>query len=397
MNVSNKPTFISLFAGCGGFDIGFSKAGFRSLGAFDIDLVPLRNLERYSSSPIYQTDLRNEVLPINELERPDIILSGSPCQGFSTIGKRNHDDPRNSLLLAGANIAVQIKPKVYIAENVLGVMSGSHKTYWDHLHFILRSSGYTTQDLKLNANQYGVPQIRKRIFLIAYYGAFQKIELQQKIGGVLGDVLKGVDGASNHSEDLLEPGSRDFLISEHIGQGQKLSNVRGGPRSVHTWDIPEVFGFVSAKERKLLLDLLYLRRQHRVRNIGDSDPVEIEVLEARHGKNVVRSLLKKNYLRTMGGERIDLVGAFNGKYRRLDINLPSCTVDTRFGSPRHFLHPLLNRGFSPREAARIQGFPDAYEFSGTLSQQYRMIGNAVPPPLSYELGKYVKKHLLKES
>ena len=94
----------------------------------------------------------------------------------------------------------------------------------------------------------------------------------------------------------------------------------------------------------------------------------------------MEGLIAKGYLRRVE-EGIDLVGTFNSKFRRLAWDKPSCTVDTRFGAPRYFLHPSQQRGFTVQEAARIQGFPDRYVFQGNEQAQYRVIGNAVPPPL----------------
>ena len=132
-----KPKFISLFSGCGGFDLGFLKAGFKCAGAFDIDQVALDVLHRNTGSPVYNCDLSSEIIPKSLMDNVDVVLAGSPCQGFSTIGKRKLDDPRNHLLLVGGYIAVKAKPKVFIAENVPGVLSGKHRKYWEELHHIL--------------------------------------------------------------------------------------------------------------------------------------------------------------------------------------------------------------------------------------------------------------------
>ena len=159
--------------------------------------------------------------------------------------------------------------------------------------------------------------------------------------------------------------------------------MRGGENSVATWDIPEVFGMITKNERTVLELLRRLRRQDRKRDNGDADPVSFARLEAALGAQFrfhVDALLRKGYLRRIAG-KVDLVGTFNGKFRRLAWNKPSCTVDTRFGSPRYFLHPSQQRGFTVREAARIQGFNDNYMFHGSEGGQYRIIGNAVPPPL----------------
>ncbi len=162
-----------------------------------------------------------------------------------------------------------------------------------------------------------------------------------------------------------------------------------------TWDIPEVFGEITDHERTVLELLRRLRRQERQRDHGDADPVSLKRLEAALGDQfhrLVEGLIAKRYLKRVD-DAVDLVGTFNGKFRRLAWGKPSCTVDTRFGSPRYFLHPSLQRGFTVREAARIQGFRDNYVFLGSEQAQYRMIGNAVPPPLG-EFAATIVKHLI---
>ena len=120
-------------------------------------------------------------------------------------------------------------------------------------------------------------------------------------------------------------------------------------------------------------------------------------MSEKFGNKVVedlKKLQKKGYIRVKDG-LYDLVATFNGKFRRLDWNEPSLTVDTRFGEPKYFLHPDEDRGFTVREAARIQGFPDSFVFHGPIREQYRMIGNAVPPPIAARLSEFVKEIILK--
>ena len=175
-----------------------------------------------------------------------------------------------------------------------------------------------------------------------------------------------------------------------------LASVRGGDRAIHTWDIPEIFGRTNATERLVLDAVQKLRRQIRRRDTGDADPVERRVLRAHLGfqpDDVVKSLVRKGYLRS-DGKVIDLTQTFNGKYRRLAWDGVALTVDTRFGDPRYFVHPDEQRGFSFREAARIQGFPDTFKFEGSKRDRYRQIGNAVPPPIAKALAFAIKEQLL---
>jgi DNA (cytosine-5)-methyltransferase 1 len=231
----------------------------------------------------------------------------------------------------------------------------------------------------------GVAQMRRRIVLIAWNtGKEIDINLPVVDGGTLRTAIEDVKDLPNHDLKPLAPGTDLYRIAERIKPGQKLSNVRNGPRAIHTWDIPEVFGRITLRERRLLELLIHVRRQERIRTVGDADPVRRKVLATRMGHPVdalLSSLIQKGYIRQIG-QRFDLNETFNGKFRRLHWDRPSLTVDTRFGNPSYFLHPRENRGFTAREAARIQGFPDAFRFLGSEVSQFRLIGNAVPPPLA---------------
>jgi DNA (cytosine-5)-methyltransferase 1 len=286
------------------------------------------------------------------------------------------------LTLTG-ELAVNINPKVLIVENVPGVLAGEHAKYWEKLNKIMRDAGYQTHTLRCQSSDLGIPQMRKRVLFFAWRTAHTNpvFDIPQNTHLSLKEVLHSLKGVPNHKPKRLIPNTKDWLIAKRIKPGQKLSNVRGGENSVPTWDIPEVFGNITQDERTILELVRKMRRQDRKRTNGDADPVSFQRLTSALGVpfiNHVGQLLEKGYLRRIG-EDVDLVGTFNGKYRRLNEHSPSCTVDTRFGSPRYFLHPTYDRGFTVREAARIQGFGDNYIFQGSEQTQYRVIGNAVPP------------------
>lgn len=391
MVCSSSPVYLSLFSGCGGLDHGFEQAGFTGRLSVDIDVTALAVLSHNLKTPVQELDLScNDPAVQGPI---DVLLAGSPCQGFSTAGFRRVDDPRNSLLLVAPRVAGKLLPKVVVAENVPGAVAGTHRTYWESLHQQLRSIGYRTGDLKVDSSDFGVAQKRQRIFLIAWRtNAIRDLVLQSKPKKILADVLAQVDGVANHQPVFLEPTSNDFKIACRIGPGQKLTNARGGELSIHTWNIPEVFGRTTKLEREVLDTVLKLRRQLRRRDFGDADPVSSYFLKKQFGAPIIQRLLEKNYLRQIG-RYVDLTNTFNGKYRRQRLDAPARTVDTRFGDPRLFLHPTENRAFTVREAARVQGFEDNFVFSGTVVQQYRMIGNAVPPPVAQSVADLVR-HLL---
>ncbi len=377
-------SYASLFSGGGGFDIGFHQRGFTHRAAFERDKDAVANFAENVHSHVWQTDLRQGIPCEHALHDIDAIIAGPPCQGFSTVGRRNLDDPRNELLTLTGELALRVRPKVLVVENVAGAIAGAHAKYWNRLGEMMRGSGYHTHSIAVQATQLGMAQLRKRVLLFAWRTGrditFRHPPIQ---AGNLRETLQNVRGCKNHDPHCLQAGSKDWRIARRIRPGQKLSNVRGGPNAVPTWAIPEVFGPVTEEEQTVLELLRRLRRQDRVRELGDADPVSMARLEKALGdpfRQIMDSLLGKGYVRHEG-DAYDLVGTFNGKYRRLSWSEPSCTVDTRFGAPRYFLHPDKQRGFTVREAARIQGFDDSYVFSGEEAAQYRLIGNAVPPPL----------------
>lgn len=392
--------FASLFSGCGGFDLGFIQQGFQSQGAYDLDPEAVENFKANIMGDIHNVDLTAGVPNEHSLYGVDALIAGPPCQGFSTAGKRLIDDERNHLLTLTGHLAKRIYPKVLVVENVAGALSGAHARYWNELDETMRLAGYRTKTVRCQASDLGMAQLRKRVLFFAWRTKkdidFTTPSLPVKD---LRAVLAELNHQANHHPLRLSPESREWQIAKRIKPGQKLSNVRGGENAVATWDIPEVFGAITENERTTLEVLRRLRRQDRQRDHGDADPVSLARLEAALGgrfHRLVNGLVAKGYLRRVD-DKVDLVGTFNGKFRRLAWDKPSCTVDTRFGSPRYFLHPSQQRGFTVREAARIQGFDDSYTFYGSEKGQYRLIGNAVPPPLGAMAAVFAKRLLGKAS
>jgi DNA (cytosine-5)-methyltransferase 1 len=181
-------------------------------------------------------------------------------------------------------------------------------------------------------------------------------------------------------------------VFKAIKQGQKLCNVRHAATSVYTWEIPEVFGEVTERERIILETISKYRRHKKYGEIPNGNPLptdEIERLSTlSEVKTEIVSLISKGYLKAKDG-KYDLKGAMfcSGIFKRPRWEEPSPTVLTNFHNPRYFLHPLEDRPFSLRECARLQGFPDTFLFTGyeskvDLKSGYRLVGNAVPPPLS---------------
>ena len=386
-----SPRVLSLFSGVGGLDLGFVQAGYSPIGAFDVWKAAVAVYRKNISADAHVLDLSTNTP--RPSASPHVVIAGSPCQGFSVIGSRRLDDPRNCLFLRATRLAINLCPQVIVLENVPGILAGHHKHYFDEATKLLQDASYYTHHLALPAHAVGLPQRRRRIFLIGTKSSLQLNVPTTAPRRTLGQTIANCASFPNHEPMLLHRKSEAYKIAAAIGPGQKLCDVRGGPSSVHSWDIPIVFGKTTASQRRILLAVMRLRRRIRRRPNGDADPVLDSDLRNLLGVSVscdVDALVRKGYLIRLG-DYLDLSRRFNGKYRRLAPNGVSNTVDTRFGDARYFLHPDQHRGLSAREAARIQGFPDNFVFSGSLAEQFRMIGNAVPVPMARAVAQVVRK------
>lgn len=386
---------LSVFSGCGGLDLGFLQEGIFSEKAIDIDKTALETYRTNITDAACNLDLFKNI-PIEGT--CTILLAGAPCQGFSTAGKRRLHDPRNELLMKVADIAIANQSKVVIVENVPAALSGAHRYLWIALEDRLRLSGYNVRRLILDGSSCGMAQRRKRLFIICWKGSDCINIFFENRGSI---TLREALGAmpSQEESDFQWPlaNSKDFKIIQKIKPSQKLSNVRLSNRAVATWDIPEVFGYTSEKDRAVLQAVAKLRRRDRVRSIGDGDPVSIERINSFIGADASKTtqhLVQAGFLRIIQ-DKYELAHTYNGRYRRLDWDDLSPTVDTKFGRVDLFVHPEEARGMTPAEASRIQGFPDGFKFCGTKKEQFTQIGNAVPPPMASVLATTIREAILK--
>lgn len=386
---------LSIFSGCGGMDVGFLQEGIFSKQAVDIDQISLKTYEKNLFDVTSQADL-SLCLPVETDSQ--ILLAGAPCQGFSTAGKRRLADPRNALLMRVADVALANKSKVVVVENVPAALSGEHRHLWLSLEDRLRMAGYNVRRLLLEGEKCGLAQRRRRLFLVCWKGSDCINLNMENLGAIaLKQALEGLPDTFGLDRDWPKPEGKDAKIIQHIKPGQKMSNVRLSDRAVPTWDIPEVFGLVSDFDKDVLRAVARLRRRERVRSTGDGDPVSLERINkflGRKSKRAAQSLTKRGFLREVG-KMYELAQTYNGRYRRLNWDDLSPTVDTRFGRVDLFVHPDEDRGFTAREAARIQGFPDGFEFCGSKKDQFTQIGNAVPPPMAASLAAFIREAILK--
>lgn len=372
----------------------FHARGYQCLGAFDSDPVAVETYNTNLGSLARNADLANNCPAPST--KPDIVLAGPPCQGFSTAGARRPNDPRNLLIGRTVDFILKLEPKVAVLENVPAILSGSSENHWRKAETRLRSANYNVNSILIQGIDIGLCQTRKRLFMIAWKSSeCTTLAVSEKAPPKLSTVLAGLGGASNHTPRLLRASTTQGIIARRIGAGQRLCDVRNSSKTVHSWSISRVFGATTAQERAVLMAVLRLRRRSRVRDFGDGDPVDIVRIDEHVGGSceaIVRSLVEKNYLRLIDGA-VEFQRTFNGKYRRADKNGVAPTVDTHFGDPSMFLHPTEHRGFTVREAARIQGFPDSFVFKGSTRQQFSLVGNAVPLPMSQQVASWIDRLL----
>ncbi|MCK8463007.1 DNA cytosine methyltransferase [Aliiroseovarius sp. S1339] len=386
---------VSLFSGCGGLDYGFAHAGFNVQAAFDNDehAVSCYNLNHFGKA-------KQQVIDESwSLEAPvDVIVAGPPCQGFSTGGGYTENDPRNSLLLATCRLVVKSKARLAVIENVAALTNKRNQEYLTQAQEILVKGGYWCSVQVYSAADFGVAQRRKRTVILARFGnaPFRGPIPHKTEMPTVAKAFRGIfSSLQAHNPKFPKPNSKHAVIAKRIGAGQKLCNVRGGDASIPTWDIPEWFGQTSSFEKQILTTIRALRRRNRKRDFGDADPVslsEIKMEIPQVSQDQLTSLIQRGFMRS-SDDLYDLKDTFNGKYRRLDPEDVSPTVDTRFGDVQLFLHPTENRGLTVREAARLQGFPDEFVFPEQEKEAYRLIGNAVPPPMSIQIAEACRELL----
>lgn len=396
------PTVIDLFAGCGGFSEGFRQAGFRIESAVEIDEWAAATFRgNHPETTVLTEDIRRLRGPdaIRGLagKPPDIIIGGPPCQGFSRAGPSNKDpkDPRNSLFRDFARFVRVLEPKAFVMENVkglLGARTASGKPVIEIILKTFRDLGYYVEARALNAADYGVPQIRHRVFLIGVKEPLSR-ELwpPQTHWPTNGESLQGLLFDNSYFVD----GGKHLTLWEAISD---LPQIEAGSD-----EEPRLYGRKPQNEYQR-----FMRQGSTL--VWNHEPM-------KHSKRLIERFKLIGY----GQSASDVTGplaqrrrngrglakrAYDQNNRRLRPDRPSHTVAAAFYA--NFIHPYLDRNFTAREAARIQSFPDRYIFLGKKTvpshkllaregrhhdihiPQYSQIGNAVPPLLA----KAIARHLM---
>lgn len=350
------PTYsvVDLFCGSGGMSLGFLRSGFELLIAVDIDQAAIDTYKlNFGSSHTCLSDLSKNV----DLPKTAVVIGGPPCQGFSSAGKRQNWDTRNSLVSCFAKFVAALRPQGFVFENVEGFLTADHGARVLDLLGPLLKAGYRIHLRKINAANYGIPQHRKRVLAIGGLGWNPSFPSATH-------TAFGAPGAHLAARTLpLCPTVMDALA------GLPVASVRppGCPQG-HYYRALEGIDLQRASA---------LKPGQTMRDLPD---------ELHHD-----SYRRRAYRRVMDGTPSEQRGGAPAGVRRLRPDEPSKAITG--GARSEFIHPLEDRNLTIRECARLQTFPDDFVFSGNPSEQMQLIGNAVPPKLGEVIAMSLARNL----
>ncbi len=392
----DKPLVVDLFAGAGGFSLGFEMAGFEIATALEIDAWACDTLRHnHSKTKVIQGDI-TLVSSKEEIERlcpskPDVIIGGPPCQGFSVAGpKKDPSDPRNNLFSYFAKWVGHLQPHLFVMENVKGLLNRKNAN-GDSVPEIIKQTfrdlGYSVQLWTLNAAQYGVPQVRERIFFVG----------------------------NKYGMCLEEP------LHSHLLNTAEVGDLWGGQPAVTLWDAISDLPPLEAGEGKELQSYTNAIANEYQRWARNGSGELFNHVAMSHSKRIVERFKQircgessADVPEEFGARVRNGNGALSGtsydqNNRRLYPDKPSHTIAASFYA--NFVHPFQHRNLTAREGGRLQSFPDTYRFLGKKTVvshrllqreerldekflcQYNQIGNAVPPLLARAVGTRINEFL----
>lgn len=357
MSKNNKLKIIDLFAGCGGLSYGFEMAGFEVMLGTDNWIDSLETFKaNHKNSKILCEDIskvkKEDILKLIDNRDVDVLVGGPPCQGFSLAGKRDSKDDRNKLVMEYVRVVKELKPKFFVLENVLGILSMKDERgnlVIDNLKKAFGKIGYKIAYKPLYAHHYGVPQKRQRVVIVG-----------NRLGIDFEFPKPTHDGVKNKFITVGDAISDLPLLDKDFGE--EITKYKNTPKSDYQK--------IMRKDSSLLINHTKSAHSEQTTKVISFVP------EGGNWKD-----LPKEYQN---------IRSYSNTWRRLDSKLPSVTIDT---GHRHHFHYKANRVPTVRESARIQSFPDNFEFKGTRTSQFKQVGNAVPPLLAKAIADKIKKYL----
>lgn len=376
MVLATKPKAIDLFCGCGGISVGLQRAGFEVVAGIDIEKKYLASFKcNFPNAKALNTDIT--IIPPEEFMRLtgiapgelDLLVGGPPCQGFSkNVPRKNRflEDPKNLLVKSFLDYCESLQPKMVLMENVAEMKNGFEETYSQEIIDRLQEEGYTITAAVLNSADYGVPQRRRRAFFMANRHGLQFSLPKPTHIPVKKSSDRTIELFAQPAHITVWDAIGDLPNIEH-GKGVELTPYATQPQT-------EYQKLMRGGKREV--------GNHVARKLADKQYERLASIGPGQGH---KDLPK--HLQTKGG--------YSGAYGRLTKDMIAPTI-TRWvfhpGSGR-WGHPEDIRTLTIREVARIQSFPDDFEFVGSYNDQAGQLGNAVPPLLAQIIVLNMKNQL----
>lgn len=400
--------FIDLFCGTGGLRLGLEQA----LAEFDIDSqcimsaeIDKKACESYKLN--FNEDPYRDVKSISDLPKFDMLLAGFPCQAFSYAGKqKGFDDTRGTLFFEVARILKESKPKFFLLENVRGLVTHDKGKTFETIKNILNELGYGINYVLLNSSHFGVPQNRVRIYIVGILNQQVNLTLSSDSGSSDSHKFKanlGTDLFSSNInikliKDILEDDvdekyicSKNFTdkISKALDgdlskiHGYRLTDYRGGS-AIHSWEL-ELKGKCSEDEIDFMNALISNRRKKIFGTHKDGKSLTKEQIltfyDADKFEKVTVPLIEKGYLQITTEGYKPVCGNMSFEvFKFLDPNSISITLTASDSNRLGVYHQGVLRRITPRECARIQGYPDSYKLINDQAV-YKQMGNGVSVPV----------------
>ena len=332
---------IDLFCGCGGLSKGFEMAGFNTVLAIDFwkDAVETFNNNHKNKVAICDdvSKISNDFLDdFTKKNKITGIVGGPPCQGYSTVGKRDINDDRNYLYLQYCRIVEKVKPEFFVLENVKGLLTLNNGKFKEDIVERFTKLGYIVDYKILNSSDYGVPQNRNRVFFVGIKNKKFKFP-KEKLKKVT--TYEAISDLTSY-EDKYTTSAQTSYQKNMRGNNKQLKN---NEFTVHTEKTIDVIS--------------------KIPDGGKITDLPKEFWEIRK---------------------------YNKAFQRMNSKLQSNTIDT---GHRNYFHYSENRIPTVRESARIQSFPDNFIFYGSRTSQYKQVGNAVPPLLANAIAIEIMKQI----
>lgn len=372
--------FIDLFCGAGGFSLGFIQEGFKVNFACDIEPACIEtyrfNHPNISSKYVVNEDIKNIEENINNYLRfmnVDLVIGGPPCQGFSIANQqRIIDDPRNKLYKSFVNIVAQTKPKFFVMENVKGMLKVATQVKED-----FEKVGYKVAFKVFKAQEFSVPQNRERLIFIG-----SRVRISPE------DVISRI-AEKEYKKYVLEDAIGDLnkLEASREKNNTEIINDINGGIVIGKHPKKDMSEYVELINKGVNLKQVLFNHQARYNNDRDIEIYRRLNQGDRSDDPKIRDIMPY-------GNRSHI---FKDKYYKLknDEICKTITAHMKFDC-NMYIHPTEARGLTPREAARVQSYPDEYIFKGSFTKTYMQVGNSVPPLMGRGIACVIKKILEEE-